>query len=66
MSEPTWKVISEFLRVLVPNYYYREGVYDMHWRSSNYAVTHVRIKDSKIQGRSSNVVKLIVHTIGNR
>ena len=58
---------------LFPNFYVywsqiitREGVYDMHWRSSHYAVTHVRIKDSKFKGRSSNVVKLSVHTLGNR
>ena len=29
----------------------------LHWRSSHYAVTHVRNKNSYIQGRSPNVVK---------
>ena len=32
---------------------------DYHWRSSHYAVTHVRNKNSNIQGRSPNVVKVI-------
>ena len=31
----------------------------IRWRSSYYAVTHVRSKNSIIQGRSSNVVKVI-------
>ena len=34
-----------------------------YWRSSHYAVTRVRNKNSKIQGRSPNVVKVINHTI---
>ena len=33
-----------------------------HWRSSHYAVAHVRNKNSNIQGRSPNVVKVIFHT----
>ena len=36
-----------------------------HWRSSHYAVTHVQNKNSNIQGRSPNVVKVIFHTIRN-
>ena len=39
-----------------------------HWRSSHYAVTHVRNErnvNSKIQGRSPNIVKLILNTIRN-
>ena len=36
-----------------------------HWRSSHYAVTHVRNKNSNIHGRSHNVVKVIYHTIRN-
>ena len=36
-----------------------------HWPSSHYAVTHVRNKNSNIQGRSPNVVKVIFHTIRN-
>ena len=37
----------------------------MHWRSSHYAVTHVHNKNSNIQGRLPNVVKVIFHTIRN-
>ena len=33
-----------------------------HWRSSHSAVTHVRNKNSNIQGRSLNVVKLFSMT----
>ena len=36
-----------------------------HWRSSRYTVTHVRIKNSNIQGRSPNVVKVIFNIIRN-
>ena len=36
-----------------------------HWRSSHYAVTHIRNKNSNFQGRSPNVVKVIFHTIRN-
>ena len=36
-----------------------------HWRSSHYAVTHMGNKNSNIQGRSPNVVKVIFHTIRN-
>ena len=36
-----------------------------HWRSSHYAVTHVRNKNSNIQGRSPNVVKVTFHVIRN-
>ena len=36
-----------------------------HWRSSFTQPTHVRDKNSNIQGRSPNVVKLIFHTIRN-
>ena len=36
-----------------------------HWRSSHCAVTHVCNKNSNIQGRSPNVVKVISHAIGN-
>ena len=32
-----------------------------HWRSSHYAVTHVRNKNSNIHGRSLNVVIVIFH-----
>ena len=35
-----------------------------HWRSSHYAGTYVRNKNSNIQGRSPNVVKVIFHTKG--
>ena len=38
---------------------------DKHGRSSHYAVTHMRNKNSNIQGRSPNVVKMIFHTIRN-
>ena len=34
-----------------------------HWRSSQYTVTHVRNKNSYIQGRSPNVVKVIFNTV---
>ena len=33
--------------------------------SFHYAVTHVRNKNINIQGRSPNVVKVIIHIIGN-
>ena len=36
-----------------------------HWRSSQYAVTHVLNKNSNIQGRSPKVVKVIFHTKRN-
>ena len=36
-----------------------------HWRSSHYAVSHVRYKNSNIQGRSPNAEKVILHTIRN-
>ena len=36
-----------------------------HWHSSYYAVTHLRNKNSNIQGRSPYVVKVIFHTIKN-
>ena len=36
----------------------------LHWRSSHYAVTHVRNKNN-IQGRSPNTVKMIFNTIRN-
>ena len=36
-----------------------------HWRSSHYAVMLMRNKNSNIQGRSTNVVKVIFHTIRN-
>ena len=36
-----------------------------HWCSSHYAVTHVHNKNSNIQGRSSNVVKVIFHATRN-
>ena len=34
-----------------------------HWRSSHYTHTHVRNKNSNIQGRSPNVVKVLFHII---
>ena len=34
-----------------------------HWRSSHYAVTQVRNKNSNIQGRSPNVLKVMFKTI---
>ena len=34
-----------------------------HWRSSHYAITYVRNENSNILGRSTNVVKVIYHTI---
>ena len=37
----------------------------LHWRSSHYAVTHVRNKTSRILGRSPNVVKVSFRTIRN-
>ena len=37
----------------------------MHWRSSHYVVTHMRNKNSNIQGRSPNEVKVIFHTKRN-
>ena len=36
-----------------------------HWCSFHYVVTHVRNKNSNIQGRSPIAVKVIVHTIRN-
>ena len=36
---------------------YLQALY--HWRSSHYAVTHVRNKNSNIQGRSPNVATVI-------
>ena len=45
------------------NYVLRFHLY--HWRSSYYAVIHVRNKNSNIQGRSPNVVKVIFHTVRN-
>ena len=39
--------------------------YRYHWRSSHYAITNVRNKNSNIQGRSPNVVKVIFQTIRN-
>ena len=39
--------------------------YKCHWRSSHYAVTHMRNRNSNIDGRSPNVVKVIYHTIKN-
>ena len=33
----------------------------MHWSSFHYAHTHMRNKNSNIQGRSPNVVKVIFH-----
>ena len=36
-----------------------------HLRSFHYAVTHVRNTNGNIQGRSPNVVKVILHTIRN-
>ena len=36
-----------------------------HWRSSHYAVTHMCNKNSNIQGRSPNVVKVFFYTIRN-
>ena len=35
-----------------------------HRLSSHYVVTHMRNKNSNIQGRSPNVVKVIFHTQG--
>ena len=35
----------------------------LHWRSSHYAVTNVHNKNSNIQGKSQNVVKVIFNTI---
>ena len=32
-----------------------------HWRSSHYAVSHVRNKHRNIQGRLPNVVKMITY-----
>ena len=37
----------------------------IHWRSSHYAVTYVCNKNSNIQGRAPNVVKVSFHTIRN-
>ena len=42
-----------------------DGEYFMHWRSFHYTVTQVCNKNSDIQGRSANVVKVIFHTIRN-
>ena len=39
--------------------------YTSHWLSSHYAVTHMCNKNSHIQGRLPNVVKVIFHTIRN-
>ena len=36
-----------------------------HWSSSHYPITYVHNKNSNIQGRSPNVVKVIFHTIKN-
>ena len=38
---------------------------ELYWCSSHYAVTHMCNKNSIIQGRSPNVVKVIFHTIRN-
>ena len=35
----------------------------MDWLCSHYVATHVRNKNSNIQGRSPNVVKVIFHTL---
>ena len=40
-----------------------QALVTLHWRSSHYAVTHVRNKNSNIQGRSPNMVKVLFHTI---
>ena len=37
----------------------------LHWRSSHYTVTHVHAKNSNIQGRSPDMVKVIFHTLRN-
>ena len=37
----------------------------LHWRSSHYAVTHVRNKNTIFQGRPPNLVKVSFHTKGN-
>ena len=42
-----------------------DNTYVSYWRSSHNAVTHVLNKNSNIQGRSPNVVKVIFHTIRN-
>ena len=39
--------------------------YDFHWRSSDYAVTHMCNENSNVEGRSPNVVKVIFHSIRN-
>ena len=39
--------------------------HQLHLPSFHYAVTHVRNKNSNIQGRSPYVVKVIFHTIRN-
>ena len=57
---------SRKLRILIPNAHCQICVYafiPVHWRSSHYAVTHVRNKN--IQGRSPNVVKVIFHATRN-
>ena len=36
----------------------------MHWRSSHYAVSHVRNKNNNSQGRSPNVAKVISMPLG--
>ena len=43
----------------------QQGMCCVHWRSSHYAVTHMRNVNSNNQGRSPNVVKVIFHTIRN-
>ena len=47
-----------------PKNYVRSGVLN-HWRSPHYAVTHAPNKNSNIQERSPNVVKVIFHAIRN-
>ena len=39
--------------------------HDQQWRPSHNAVTHMRNKNSNIQGRSPNMVKEIFHIIRN-
>ena len=36
-----------------------------HWSTPHYTVTHMSNKNSNIQGRSSNVIKVIFHTKRN-
>ena len=56
----------DYPKLIVPNKKEEEYIsIQRHWRSSHYTVTHVRNKNSNIQGRSPNAIKVIYHTIRN-